>query len=181
MQRELTLFPLVALLAVAACGGSGDAVSIDAPWARTSPTATDRGAVYFEISADADDTLLGVSVDASVAADAQIHEMVVADMTGMDDADARDDMDGEAGSEMDMDDDTDEMAEMAEMPMMMQEVADGLALPAGDEVTLEPGSYHVMLLDLVEPLETGGSFELTLDFANADDVTIEVPVRETAP
>ena len=187
MKRELTLLVPVVALALAACGGD-DAISIDSPWARTSPAATDRGAVYFEISADDADTLVGVSVDESVAAAAEIHEMVMAEMEGdtsgdmdesmSDDVDeSMDDMDDESGSDMEMSDDQSD----GEMPMMMQEMTSGLPLPAGETVSLEPGSYHVMLLELVEPLETGDEFEVTLTFAEGDDMTIEVPVLETAP
>ena len=68
-----------------------------------------------------------------------------------------------------------------EMAMTMQEMADGLPLPGGETVSLEPGGYHIMLLDLVEPLEIDQEFELTLDFENADDVTVTVTVAETAP
>lgn len=61
--------------------------------------------------------------------------------------------------------------------MMMQEI-DGLAVPAGGEVSLEPGSYHVMLMMLAEPLETGATFDLTLTFEQAGDVVVNVEVRE---
>jgi copper(I)-binding protein len=65
--------------------------------------------------------------------------------------------------------------------MVMQEMPNGLALVGGETVVLEPGSYHVMLLDLAAPLVDGEQFDVTLDFAEADDVTIEVEVSETAP
>lgn len=175
MKRELTLLIPAAALALAACGGD-DAISIDGAWARTSPNATDRGAVYFEVTADDTDTLVGVSVDEAVAGDAQIHEMVMADMD-----EPMDDTDDESGSDMEMSDDGEQGDDMGEMPMMMQELATGLPLPAGETVVLEPGSYHVMLLELVAPLETGQEFEVALSFAEGDDITIEVPVRETAP
>ena len=58
---------------------------------------------------------------------------------------------------------------------------DEIAIAAGQTVTLEPGGYHVMMLDLVEPLKTGDTFELTLTFAEAGDMVIEVEVRDTAP
>lgn len=64
--------------------------------------------------------------------------------------------------------------------MMMQPVV-GIDLPAGETVKLEPGGYHIMLLDLVEPLETGQTYTLTLQFAESADQGIEVEVREEAP
>jgi len=65
--------------------------------------------------------------------------------------------------------------------MRMQEMEDGLALVGGETVAFEPGSYHVMLPGLVEPLEAGDEFDLTLDFAIADDVTFTVQVSDDAP
>ena len=65
--------------------------------------------------------------------------------------------------------------------MTMQELTDGLPLTAGETVTFKPGSYHIMLLDIAEPLEVGDEVEVTLDFAEADSVTITVEVAESAP
>lgn len=41
---------------------------------------------------------------------------------------------------------------------------------------LEPGSYHVMLIGLKQPLKEGASFPLTLTFEKAGSVTLMVPV-----
>ena len=65
--------------------------------------------------------------------------------------------------------------------MRMQELADGLALDADETVTFEPGGYHVMLLDIADPLEAGEEIEVTLEFAEAGEQTITVEVMETAP
>lgn len=65
--------------------------------------------------------------------------------------------------------------------MLMQELTDGLVLTGGETVSFEPGSYHVMLPELAAPLEVGDEFELTLEFANAGDVTAAVEVAESAP
>ncbi len=69
---------------------------------------------------------------------------------------------------------------MAEGTMTMQQV-EAIELAAGETVALEPGGYHIMLLELVEPLVMGESFDLTLDFANAGPVTVSVEVRTEAP
>ena len=58
---------------------------------------------------------------------------------------------------------------------------DGLDLPAGTAVVLEPGGYHVMLLDLVAPLELGTEISLTLTFEQAGEQTVSVPVLAEAP
>ena len=56
-----------------------------------------------------------------------------------------------------------------------------LALPAGKTVDLKPGGYHVMLMDLTQPLKEGDTMPVTLTF---DDKTgrkitqeIKAPVR----
>lgn len=59
----------------------------------------------------------------------------------------------------------------------MRPLADGLEIPAGETVTLQPGGYHLMLIDLTEDLAPGQTFELTLTFAEAGEVTITVEVR----
>jgi periplasmic copper chaperone A len=95
-----------------------------------------------------------------------------------------DDMADDMGDDMSDDgemDDGDGGMDSGEMAMTMRELVGGLPLPAGETVMLAPGGYHIMLIDLVEPLETGDEFELTLDFENADDVTLNVEVAESAP
>ena len=57
----------------------------------------------------------------------------------------------------------------------------GIPLADGDDIALEPGGYHVMLEDLAAPLEAGTSFEMTLAFEHAPDLSITVDVREDAP
>lgn len=60
--------------------------------------------------------------------------------------------------------------------MRMREVAGGLPIPAGATVTLEPGGYHVMFMDLAGPLAEGDKAEVTLTFDRAGDVTLTLPV-----
>lgn len=65
------------------------------------------------------------------------------------------------------------VAEIHEMSMQgdvmkMRALPDGLALPAGKAVDLSPGGYHVMLLDLKQPLKTGESVPVTLTVQDAD-------------
>ncbi len=154
----------IAPLALAACGGD-DPITIEGQWARTSPAMASMGAAYMDITSSEGDQLVGVSVPASIAARAEIHEMVPADMP-MDDSMDESMDDGEM--EMDMG------------AMVMQQIM-ALDLPAGETVSLEPGGYHVMLIDLAEPLAEGDTFNVTLDFAEADDLTVEVVVRTEAP
>jgi hypothetical protein len=169
VKRLLAILPVAALV-FAGCGsedgGDDGAVEVDDAWARASAEGQTAGAVYFRITADEADRLLAASVPASVAAAAEVHEVVMAD--GSDD--------GDGG--MDMDDDSDDGADPQ---MSMQELVDGLALPAGETVSFEPGGYHVMLLDLAAPLAAGDEIDLTLDLETADDITLTVEVAESAP
>ena len=51
-----------------------------------------------------------------------------------------------------------------------------LSLPAGETVRLTPGGLHLMLVDVVAPLAAGASVTLSLRFAAAGTLEIEVPV-----
>ncbi|MET0328752.1 MAG: copper chaperone PCu(A)C [Luteimonas sp.] len=64
--------------------------------------------------------------------------------------------------------------------MRMRELADGVELPAGSEVTLRPGGNHLMFIDPVEPVRAGQSIEATLRFANAPEQTVQFEVRPLA-
>ena len=50
--------------------------------------------------------------------------------------------------------------------MKMRQIA-GLELSAGKTTELKPGGYHVMLMDLKQPLKAGDSVPLTLVFEDA--------------
>lgn len=152
----------LALVAISGCGGS-DEISVEDAWARVSPAGVTTGAAYFKITATNDDALIAVTVPQDIADRAEIHEVVQA-MDMSDDS-------------SDMDHDTMHDGEMHDGAMSMQEIG-RLPLPAGSPVRLAPGGYHIMLIDLVEPLAVGNIFDLTLDFENADDLTVTVEVDE---
>ena len=61
------------------------------------------------------------------------------------------------------------------MQMIQQEKLD---LPAGGELELKPGSYHVMLIGLKKDLKAGDEITLTLHFQNSEDVTLTIPVMD---
>ena len=50
-------------------------------------------------------------------------------------------------------------------------------MPAGGTVSFAPGGYHVMLMNLVAPLEVGQSVPVTLTFATAGEITVNAEVR----
>jgi len=60
----------------------------------------------------------------------------------------------------------------ADGKMTMKHVA-AVPVPANGTVRLEPGGYHVMLMELAKPLRAGSSFRLTLGFRSG---TVKVTV-----
>jgi len=144
-------------------------ITIDGAWARTSPSMVTLGAAYMTISTTADDELVGVSVDSSIAAEAQIHEMVMASEGSM-----------PMSSDTTMSMGSDTTMSMGSGEMVMQQIMK-LAVPASGGVELKPGGYHIMLIDLVKPLELGQTFDVTLSFEKAGDIVVPVTVADEAP
>jgi copper(I)-binding protein len=64
---------------------------------------------------------------------------------------------------------------MAEDGTMSMHEVDGLDLPAGGTLALEPGGYHLMLID-AERADVGDTVQVTLDWENAGEMTIDVEV-----
>jgi copper(I)-binding protein len=52
-----------------------------------------------------------------------------------------------------------------------------IELPADSTVELKSGGYHIMLMDLKQELKEGTSISITLEFAKAGKITLEVPVK----
>ena len=65
--------------------------------------------------------------------------------------------------------------------MMMQELRDGLPLPAAETVALAPGGNHLMLLGVKEPLVAGDTVTLTLTFEASPAVEVTATVGQPAP
>ena len=65
---------------------------------------------------------------------------------------------------------------MADGKMEMRPVPDGIEIPANGTVALEPMGYHLMLMDLKDPLQKGETFagSLTFEHAGTVDVTFNV-------
>jgi len=66
---------------------------------------------------------------------------------------------------------------MTDGVMRMRRV-ETLDIPAGGEVALTPGGYHIMLFDLDKPLKLGEEFPVTLVFRDAAPLEINVQVRK---
>lgn len=73
---------------------------------------------------------------------------------------------------------------MAGDVMKMRALPAGLSLPAGKVVELKPGGYHVMLMDLKQPLKAGDTVPVTLVLEGPDKkrevVEIKASVRALA-
>jgi copper(I)-binding protein len=54
---------------------------------------------------------------------------------------------------------------------------DRLEIPPGETVALRPGSHHLMLLDLKQPLKAGERLKLTLVFEKAGEIPVEARIR----
>ena len=174
-RSAIAVIALLGTVALAGCGGGSSSdttmaasestvaageISFEGMWARTSPMATTMGAAYVTITSSVDDALIGVTVDPSVAAMAQIHETVTSSDTSMSSGMG-------SGSTM--------------APAMTMQEVDRIDLPAGTGVGLKPGGYHIMLMDLAKPLETGAKVVITLTFEKAGEKSVEFPVMEDAP
>lgn len=60
--------------------------------------------------------------------------------------------------------------------MRMRPVTE-IALPPGQTLTLAPGGLHIMLIGLSAPLVLGADVPLTLRFAQAGEVTVQLRVQ----
>ena len=80
---------------------------------------------------------------------------------------------------------------MVDDVMQMRPVIDGIEIPDGERVSLEPGGYHIMLMDLAQELVPGDGIMLTLLFdmpyedglapGATHAVVVGVPILEQAP
>lgn len=141
---------------------AGEELEVTGAWARTSPALATAGAVYLVVEnpTGSDDALVGAAVDPSIAATVELHQTTA-------------------------DEPDDPMPGDGPMPggpgMMRMTPVDEIPVPAGGAAVLEPGGYHIMLLDLAAPLEVGSTIEVTLTFAGAGEVQVAADVRDTAP
>ncbi|MCK9487739.1 MAG: copper chaperone PCu(A)C [Dehalococcoidia bacterium] len=53
---------------------------------------------------------------------------------------------------------------------------DAIDLPAGGELLMEPGGYHVMLIEVTRELHEGDSVQMTFTFEHHGTVDFSVPV-----
>ncbi len=126
-------------------------VNVEKVWARATFALAKTGAVYLNVNNQSkhDIKLLSVSVDSSVASEAQLHETTMSADEGMD-----------------------------EGMMQMREAESGFAIPAGSGLEFSPGGKHIMLLGLEKPLSVGDKFILSLTFENNKVMRVPVAVKD---
>lgn len=61
--------------------------------------------------------------------------------------------------------------------MQMQQLPEGLDIPAGETVTLAPGGLHMMFMNISQPFVQGETVPVTLVFEKAGEVEIELAVQ----
>jgi len=72
-----------------------------------------------------------------------------------------------------------ELHEMAEVDgMMTMRRVQRIALPAHGVASLDPGGYHVMLIDLKRKLKVGDEVRIKLVFQDGAEKTVMAPVRK---
>ena len=64
--------------------------------------------------------------------------------------------------------------------MSMQEKEGGFPLAAGEQLVLEPGGHHLMLMDLTAPLLLGDEVELILEFEDGTEHPLTATVKDFA-
>lgn len=171
-----------ATLLIASCGSdeqsdsttaaqAGPSIEVSAIWARTSPAVAGAAAVYMTIdnTGGVEDALIAVSVDPSIAMAAELHETVAVDASS---STMAGDMPASAPVETAM---------AGAEPMMEMRPVDRVVAPAEGSVALAPGGYHIMLMELVEPLTVGTTLDVTLTFETSGDKVVTASVRDTAP
>jgi copper(I)-binding protein len=65
--------------------------------------------------------------------------------------------------------------------MKMRPVQDGVEIKPGASQEFKPGGYHIMLFDLKKRLQEGETVPLTMTFAKAGSINVDVKVEKTAP
>lgn len=161
-MRELLFILALGALALTACAPDEGRVAVQEAWARPS-AAGSNAAVYLLLTngSSSADVLLGASGDLARAV--EIHQSIMAEDAAEDGEDA-------------MHHDHGDMATGGDV-MQMRPV-ESLSLTAGENVTFEPGGYHVMLIEIDRDLELGDTFEIRLHFEQAGDVPVQVEVAE---
>jgi copper(I)-binding protein len=67
---------------------------------------------------------------------------------------------------------------MVDDVMQMRPLNNGLAVPAGEHVVLAPGGYHLMFMQLKEPIAANTGYPVTLIFDKAGRIPVTLLARD---
>lgn len=144
------LIAVTLLLVLAACSAPGKGITVEDAWVRASAAPSAMGeAVGMPTTA----AYLRISnnsqqADRLVGAESPAARAVEIHQTSM----------------------QNDVASMQHMP--------SVEIPAGGSLEFKPGGYHLMLIDLVQPLAAGDEVEISLVFENAGKMTIRAVVND---
>jgi len=62
--------------------------------------------------------------------------------------------------------------------MKMRQLADGLEIPAGGEIVLKPGGYHIMFIGIDSQFKDGESRNVKLTFEKAGSIDVDFKVQD---
>ncbi len=62
--------------------------------------------------------------------------------------------------------------------MKMRQLADGLEIPAGGEVVLKPGGYHIMFIGIDSQFKDGETRNVKLTFEKAGSIDVDFKVQD---
>lgn len=61
--------------------------------------------------------------------------------------------------------------------MKMRQLEDGIEIPAGEKIKLQPGGFHIMFMKLEKQLVEGEKYDATLVFEKAGSVAVTLNVE----
>ena len=61
--------------------------------------------------------------------------------------------------------------------MKMKHMDDGVIIKANSKLTFKPGSYHIMFIKLLKPLQINNKYEVRFMFQNAGSILLKIPVK----
>jgi copper(I)-binding protein len=186
-SRGLLAFVLLFSVAAVSCSSNEDKTvaavdpTVSDAWARaaTDLGAQDMSAIYMTLLSGGEaNALLKASVPTDVAATVELHETVQTSDSVTSTSQGADSSDGTDMDSSDMDSSDMDSSDMDSSDMMQMKPVEKIEIPAGGQVVLEPGGYHIMLISLKKALNPGDSIDVTLTFEEGDPITTSVTVRE---
>lgn len=64
--------------------------------------------------------------------------------------------------------------------MRMQELVDGIAIPAGESITLKRGGKHIMFMQLQKPMQADREYAATLVFEKAGEIKVYFTIKKVS-